>query len=195
MTQRENPNIESPVYDQQDLPDAERAKEIPGGDPRADLHADPDAGEIAADAIAANAPPWRVAKSLLRLREQVNSRAPGRSKDSDGTIGDVHHRARTSDHNPWVLDDAIGVVTAMDITHDPAHGCDAGALASAITNGRDVRVKYVIWNRRIANSLPMGGSPAWAWRPYNGSNPHNKHVHISVKSDKGSYDATADWMI
>ena len=43
---------------------------------------------------------WRVAKSLLKLKEQVNQAFPDRSKDSDGTIGDEHHSARASDHNP-----------------------------------------------------------------------------------------------
>ncbi|HKV33547.1 MAG TPA: hypothetical protein VJP89_04485, partial [Pyrinomonadaceae bacterium] len=59
---------------------------------------------------------WRVAKSLLRLREQINELAPNRSKASDGTIGDAAHASRKSDHNPWVKDGSIGVVTAMDIT-------------------------------------------------------------------------------
>lgn len=30
---------------------------------------------------------WRVAKSLLILRDQINQYAPHRNKDSDGTIG------------------------------------------------------------------------------------------------------------
>ena len=139
--------------------------------------------------------PWRVAKSLLALRDQVNRKAPNRNKANDGTIGDAAHASRTSDHNPWVTDGGVGVVTAMDITHDPAHGCDAGALAEAIRGSRDARVKYVIWNRRIANPLPIGGQPPWAWRPYTGANPHNHHVHISVKSDKPSYDSVASWTV
>ena len=83
----------------------------------------------------------------------------------------------------------------MDITHDPQRNCDAGALAEAIRGSRDARVKYIIWNRRIANSSPMDGQPPWAWRPYGGSNPHNHHVHISVKSEKALYNSTAAWTI
>lgn len=139
--------------------------------------------------------PWRVARSLLTLREQVNRRAPGRNRASDGTIGDARHCRRTSDHNPWVRDGSVGVVTAMDITNDPRGGCDANTIAEAIRASRDARVKYIIWNRRIANSAAIGGSQPWAWRPYNGTNPHTGHVHISVKPDRANYDSTAVWAI
>ena len=40
---------------------------------------------------------WRVAKSLLAIRKQVNDKFPNRKKDWDGTIGDANHSAR-SDH-------------------------------------------------------------------------------------------------
>lgn len=138
---------------------------------------------------------WRVAKSLLTLRDDVNQAAPRRSKASDGTIGDAAHCRRSSDHNPWVRDGSIGVVTAMDVTDDPSHGCSANNIAESIRRNRDARVKYIIWNRRIANSSPIGGSAAWEWRPYNGSNPHDKHIHISVKSDKSNYDSTEAWRV
>lgn len=138
---------------------------------------------------------WRAAKSLLKLRSQVNARAPRRNKASDGTIGDRAHCQRTSDHNPWVRDGSVGVVTAMDITNDPANGCDANTIAEAIRASRDRRVKYIIWNRRIANSSAIGNAEPWQWRPYSGPNPHTKHVHISVKPDKPNYDSTVDWAI
>jgi len=141
------------------------------------------------------AAPWRVGKSLLTLRDQVNRAAPNRAKGNDGTIGDAAHQSRSSDHNPWVRDGNIGVVTAMDITHDPDHGCDAGILAEAIRTGQDARVKYVIWNRQIANHEALDGAEAWAWRPYHGTNPHDHHVHVSVLSDKAAYDATQQWSI
>ena len=72
---------------------------------------------------------WRVAESLQRLLEQVNQMAPDRNKASDGSIGDPRHQSRASDHNPWVIDGNIGVVTARDITHDPRNGCDAQKIA------------------------------------------------------------------
>lgn len=139
--------------------------------------------------------PWRVAKSLLKLRDQVNLMAPSRSKASDGTIGDAAHRTRNSDHNPWINNGAYDVVSAMDITQDAAHGCDANAIAEAIRASRDGRVKYIIWNRQICSSSSINGAAAWSWRQYGGSNGHTHHVHISVKSDPGNYDSANDWNI
>ena len=133
---------------------------------------------------------WRVAKSLMKLREQVNQRWPTRSKDNDGTIGDEAHASRSSDHNPWVRDgNGSGVVTALDITHDPRSGCDSYALAEVFRTSRDPRIKYIISNRRICSS----DVEPWQWRPYHGSNPHDHHVHVSVKSEPGQYDSEALW--
>lgn len=153
-------------------------------------------GDRTAPAVDTEAPiSWRVAHSLLALRRQVDARAPRRNRASDGTIGNDDHANRNSDHNPWVRDEERGVVTAMDVTHDPVKGCDAGKLAEAIVASRDRRVKYVIWNRRIANCAAIGGSAAWVWRDYRGSNPHNKHVHISVLPEKATYDDETEWQI
>lgn len=132
---------------------------------------------------------WRLASSLETLRAQINAAAPKRSKTSDGSIGDAAHASRSSDHNPWVRDGGKGVVTAVDITHDPRNGIDGGDVAAAVI--KDKRTKYVIWNRRIANPEISSG----AWRPYSGSNPHSKHVHVSVKPDKACFDCTDAWRI
>jgi hypothetical protein len=132
---------------------------------------------------------WRVAKSLIRLREQINELAPDRSKASDGTIGDAAHASRNSDHNPWVKDGNIGVVTAMDITNDIAHGCDAQVLVDALVASRDPRIKYIIWNRKLINSRIQ----PWVWRNYTGVNPHTKHFHLSVLADKAFYDSAETW--
>ena len=131
---------------------------------------------------------WRLAKSLEKLREQVNARAPNLSKASDGTIGDAAHASRTSDHNPWIKDGNTRVVSALDITHDPARGCDSYKLAQSLVASRDPRIKYVISNGQIASK-----AKAWAWRKYTGKNPHSMHVHVSVESTKGLYDATGAW--
>src|SRR5258708_4881597 len=120
---------------------------------------------------------WRVAKSLLKLRDQVDEAHPHRNKSNDGTIGDQLHASRNSDHNPWVKDGKVGVVTAMDITHDPKNGVDTYAFADFLRLHRDMRVKYIISKKRISNPEINGGD----WRPYTGSNPHDEHVHISVK--------------
>lgn len=136
---------------------------------------------------------WRLARSLDQLRDQVNAAWPKRSKASDGTIGDEAHASRSSDHNPWVKEGSMGIVTALDITHDPKSGCDSYKLAEALLKSRDSRIKYVISNGKIAAGSD-GPSP-WVWRKYSGANAHAHHVHISVKADKSHYDATQDWNI
>jgi hypothetical protein len=176
--------FESQVREANDIPEEEKAKEI--GD---------DEGAESKSLELESVRPWRVAKSLDVLLKQINTKAPGRSKASDGSIGDAAHASRNSDHNPWIVESGVGVVTARDFTHDPDHGCDAGALAEAIRASKDTRVKYIIWNRRIASSSAIGARPAWEWRPYDGRNPHNHHVHISVKQDKANYDSTDGWTI
>ncbi len=120
---------------------------------------------------------WRLAHSLETLRAQVNAKWPARSKDSDGSIGDEHHSARSSDHNP----DAHGVVRAIDLTHDPAHGFDSYHFADLILAMQDPRLKYVISNGRIGSG--HAGPAAGGWRRYSGINPHNHHCHISVVAD------------
>ena len=133
---------------------------------------------------------WRMAKSLETLREQVNMLAPNRDKSSDGGIGNAEHSARLSDHNP----DDDGVVKARDFTNDPAHGMDSQRLADALVASRDPRIKYVISNRKICSGTNQD-KPAWVWRPYSGSNPHNHHCHVSVKRDAAHYDSTVPWVI
>ena len=130
---------------------------------------------------------FRTAESLLKFRSQIDAMAPGRDKSNDGTIGDTSHQARPSDHNP----NKDGVVTAMDITHDPRHGVDAGELAEILRLSKDPRIKYVISNRRIFSSEKA----PWQWRPYNGANAHTQHVHVSVMGEKALYDDTHPWPI
>ena len=134
---------------------------------------------------------WRPAASLIQLRAQIDARAPGRSMASDGTIGDAAHASRSSDHNPWVLDGPVGVVTAIDITHDPANACDAGHIVDRLVSSRDPRIKYIIWNSRIISATVN----PWVWRAYSGVNPHNRHFHLSVNPLKPLYDATTPWQL
>jgi len=164
-----------------------------------DVHDDPDAvpkdGDEVLDALEGMR--WRVAEALLALREQINALSPARDRRSDGTIGDSNHLKKgfgKSDHNPHISDGQMGVVTAMDVTHDPDH-CPGDQLAAALHASRDPRIKYIIWNRRIANSAPVGDAPAWTWRTYTGANPHNHHVHLSVKGDDSLYDSRTPWKL
>lgn len=142
---------------------------------------------------------WRAAKSLLKLRDQVNAAFPNRNKASDGLIGDDAHcgsgSGKKSDHCPNIPDGDYGVVTALDITHDPSSGCDCESIVEAIRSSKDHRVKYIIWNRKICNHKSIGGHDPWVWRAYTGSNPHTKHAHFSVKADKPTFDSQATWSI
>lgn len=130
---------------------------------------------------------WRLARSLEGLRREVNTQWPHRSKASDGTIGDLAHAARPSDHNP----NPAGVVRAFDVTAD---GIDADAFAERIrvlgsVGHRALRDGgVVIWDRRLAS-----GPSGWKWRHYGGANPHTKHVHVSVGRQSGDYDSPDRW--
>lgn len=134
---------------------------------------------------------WRIAEALKKLRDQVNEEFATRSKASDGSIGDEAHASRDSDHNPWVREGSMGIVTAIDLTHDPKSGFDSYRFAESLVQERDPRVKYIISNRKIVSG--DAGPQPWKWRAYSGKNPHNHHVHISVKSDKAFYDNRAEW--
>lgn len=128
---------------------------------------------------------WRVAQSLLVLRDQINAAYPNRNKASDGTIGDAAHAASVSDHNP----DSYGIVRALDITHDPASGCDIDKLTDELADSRDPRISYL-----IANSMITGPEYNWVWTAYWGSDPHTNHFHLSVVSD-GRADDASPWNI
>lgn len=129
---------------------------------------------------------WRLVASLRKLMGEVDAMAPRRSRASDGTIGDSAHSSRKSDHNP----EPDGTVDACDITHDPAHGADMESVYQTIVASRDRRVKYIIWRRTITSGN-AGPSP-WVRRRYSGSNPHDKHMHVSVLD--AYQDDTAAWL-
>lgn len=119
------------------------------------------------------------------LRDAINAAYPDRDKTSDGWVGDLRHAARKSDHNP---DPNSGVVRAIDVDRDLSGNKKpdiAPDLADQIRlcAKRDGRIAYVIFAGRIASS-----KKAWAWRPYDGINRHDHHIHISFtpKGDKDS---------
>ena|SRR5438093_455175 len=136
----------------------------------------------------------RLAKSLITLIDQIDAKFPTRDRSSDGTIGDASHQATRSDHNP----DSHHVVRALDITNDPAHGLDTGRLAENLRLGRDPRIKYVISNRRIFGDegyAERNHVSPWTWGSYDGKNPHDMHVHISVNADDALADDPRQWDI
>lgn len=133
---------------------------------------------------------WRVAASLEILRAEINNLAPTRSTKSDGAIGDKAHRASASDHNP----NDESVVCARDFTHDPGARADMHRISRRIVAVLPPALKYVIWNKQIWSRARASEG----WRPYSGSNPHTKHMHVSVGrgpdgDSTGPYDDTSPW--
>ena len=113
---------------------------------------------------------WRLAPSLVVLRDEINARWPSRAKTHDGTIGDKAHQGRVSGHNP----DADGDVTAIDIT---TAGIDVELLMAALK--ADERVAFFIYEATIYSRV-RGFAP----RPNTG---HRGYIHISLLA---SPDAT-----
>lgn len=126
---------------------------------------------------------WKLAAALITLEEQVNKTFPGRSTASDGSIGDLAHASRTSDHNV-----RNGYCHALDLTHDPRNGFDSYKFADLLLAKQDPRMAYVISNGRIGSG-PKGPQPG-KWRPYSGANAHAHHVHVSA-SDLGETNTKA----
>jgi hypothetical protein len=142
---------------------------------------------------------WVTDRAGDKLVQQIDVIAPGRSRESDGTIGDLAHQGRDSAHNPEDSEDADAPgnpdnqVDARDVTHDPAHGCDIGVFWEQIRASRDMRARFAIFNRRCFSNYAVTGYPPFTWRPYSGDNPHDKHGHIEI--DDRYHDQTHDWKI
>jgi len=126
-------------------------------------------------------------KAGQQLREQFDDTYPDRDRRSDGWISDLRHSARASQHNP---DSKTGIVRAIDVDADvyksgkPDLMPDIADQIRLAAKRGDKRVAYVIFQGRIA-SPRMG----WRWRKFSGSNPHNKHCHISFTT-KGDTDGS-----
>jgi hypothetical protein len=116
----------------------------------------------------------RLSKSVIQLREQADDSYPDRKRDSDGTIGDLRHQAKKSDHNP---DPHTGYVRALDLDVDFNRQANTAAYIAdqiRIAAKSDKRIAYVIFNRKIASARSL-----WRWHKYRGINPHTSHIHIS----------------
>lgn len=115
------------------------------------------------------------------ILSQATAKCPNRNRASDGMCASQQHSSAnpSSDHEP----DSRGLAHATDLTHDPAHGCDAHSESDKQVARRDRRIKYRISKRRITSYYPVGNYPAWADRPYHGSNPHDRHAHTSVRRE------------
>lgn len=140
---------------------------------------------------------WQLAPALVQLRAEVNAAQPGRDRASDGSIGDRAHASRKSDHNP----NRAGYVRAIDVDAGPGITPDeandwlgdelAGFLVRLGGSGTHPALgpgSYVIWERRLYSA-----ANAWLGRPYDGANPHESHVHVSVATAAAGYKSTQPW--
>lgn len=123
---------------------------------------------------------WHIAPALKQMLAEVNKKWPGRSKASDGGIGNAAHSARSSDHNP----NGRGSVNAYDVT---IKGINEQTLIAQAKKHPSVR--YIIFNRRIMNRDIGNFAP----RHYSGANPHDKHVHISLYQSASAERRTRSW--
>jgi len=107
--------------------------------------------------------------AAIAVLRQATAIAPLRMKASDGLLPSNAHlkQSPTSDHNTGL---------AVDLTHDPKNGIDCEEIFEKLKE--DKRVKYLIFKGRIwsREKSKLGN------RRYAGSNPHNKHLHISIES-------------
>jgi hypothetical protein len=112
--------------------------------------------------------------AIAALR-QATAHFPKRKKASDGLLPSAAHvhQNPNSDHNSGF---------AVDITHDPVRGVDCAFAFIKLQS--DPRVKYLIFKGKIW-SVKNGN------KEYTGSNPHNKHLHISIKEECGN--DTSPW--
>jgi hypothetical protein len=117
----------------------------------------------------------RATPAAIAMLRQATALVPKRSKVSDGLLPSAAHLTASpnSDHNTGY---------AVDLTHDPKSGIDCAVIFKELK--KDQRVKYLIFQGVI-------WSPERGVRAYNGSNPHMKHLHVSIKQGYG-WD-TYDW--
>jgi hypothetical protein len=116
--------------------------------------------------------------AAIAMLRQATALAPKRMKASDGLLPSAAHLKASpdSDHNTG---------HAVDLTHDPENGVDCADIFEKLKE--DKRVKYLIFNKKIwSRDKARSGN-----RPYTGSNPHTKHLHVSINSGHG--DDTSPW--
>jgi len=108
--------------------------------------------------------------AAIAVLKQATAISPKREKASDGLLPSRAHIKQNpnSDHN-------LGL--AADLTHDPKNGIDCCEIYEKLKQDR--RVAYLIFQGKIFSNT-MGE------RKYTGSNPHNKHLHISIFSSKSN---------
>ena len=120
----------------------------------------------------------KASPAAVAVLRQATALAPKRMKASDGLLPSAAHlkASPNSDHNTGL---------AVDLTHDPKHGIDCVEIFEKLKE--DKRVDYLIFQGKIwSRARRKEGN-----RKYTGTNPHNKHLHISI--DAAHADDTSPW--
>jgi hypothetical protein len=116
--------------------------------------------------------------AAIAVLRQATALKPMRKKASDGLLPSAAHMKQSpkSDHNTGL---------AVDLTHDPKNGIDCVEIFEKLKE--DKRVSYLIFQGQIwSKQKAKQGN-----RKYTGTNPHNKHLHISIESTMGA--DTSPW--
>jgi hypothetical protein len=120
----------------------------------------------------------RATPAAIAVLRQATALFPKRNKASDGLLPSAAHikASPNSDHNTGL---------AVDLTHDPKNGVDCDVIFDKLKE--DERVAYLIFKGKIWSRERK----AEGERAYIGSNPHNKHLHISIRSSHSN--DTSNW--
>jgi hypothetical protein len=116
--------------------------------------------------------------AAIAVLRQATAISPSRKKVSDGLLPSAAHQVQNpnSDHNTGY---------AVDLTHDPKNGIDCVDIFEKLKE--DKRVSYLIFKGKIWSRERADEGD----REYTGSNPHNKHLHISINGSMGN--DTSPW--
>ena len=120
--------------------------------------------------------------AAIAVLRQATAISPSRKKVSDGLLPSKAHikQSPTSDHNTGY---------AVDLTHDPKRGIDCFEIFEKLKE--DKRVKYLIFQGKIWSKIKAKQGN----RDYTGSNPHNKHLHISINDGMGNDTSPWFWWL
>ena len=116
--------------------------------------------------------------AAIAVLKQATALFPKRKKLSDGLLPSLAHQRMSphSDHNTGL---------AVDLTHDPDNGVDCAIIFEKLKE--DNRINYLIFDKKIwSRARRKEGN-----RKYTGSNPHTKHLHISI--DRAYGNDTSPW--
>ena len=121
---------------------------------------------------------WRAAGSIVTFGRQIEEIRPGRFR-TDGTVASKKHDevSPNSDHRPSPRS-GLGTVRALDFAEGTKGFVDE--VAESLRLSQDLRILYVIHDKRKFSSTATRKFDAWEWRPYTGQNGHKTHGHLSV---------------